>query len=107
MPERGKWVFVVPLGKIYFGKRVNRAARAVKFLRELVKRHTKAERVVIMNEVNELIWSRSIEKPPRRIRVVVDIRTEKPEGEEKEVRVARVRLAAEKFKPGALEGARS
>jgi large subunit ribosomal protein L31e len=28
-----------------------------------------AERLVVSNEVNEKIWSRGIEKPPRKIRV--------------------------------------
>ncbi|MCS7106792.1 MAG: 60S ribosomal protein L31 [Acidilobaceae archaeon] len=106
MPERGKWVFVVPFGEAYRGKRVNRADRAIRLLREFVKRHTKAERVLIMNEVNEVIWERSRERPPRRIKVVVDVKTEKPEGEEKEVRIARVRLAAERLKPGPMEGAK-
>lgn len=63
---------VVPLSRVYWGRRRNRAAKAIKLLREYVKRHfKKAKRVVIDSEVNEYIWQRSIENPPRRIKVVV------------------------------------
>jgi len=63
---------VVPLSRVYWGRRRNRAARAVRLLREYVKRHfKKAKRVVIDSEVNEYIWQRSIEKPPRRVKVIV------------------------------------
>lgn len=68
-----KRVYVIPLYRVYWGRRKNRAKRAVRLLREFVKRHVKkAERVIIDNEVNEYIWSRGIEKPPRRVKVEVE-----------------------------------
>ena len=95
-------VYVVPLKRVYWGRRTNRADRAVRFLREFIKRHTKVDRVVITNEVNNYIWSRGREKPPRRVKVVATIREE--EGEEGErIKVAIVRLAAEKLRPGPIE----
>ncbi len=75
-------VYVIPLKRVYWGRRTNRADRAVKLVRRFVERHTKADRVLIMNEVNEYIWSRSREKPPRRIKVLVNLYREKPEEEE-------------------------
>jgi large subunit ribosomal protein L31e len=67
------------LGKAWIAPRKKRAARAVRLLRGFVERHMKigagpeeegeAERLVISNQVNETIWRRGIEKPPRRIRV--------------------------------------
>lgn len=57
---RHVWV-VTPRGK--------RAPRAVRDVRDFVARHMKAEEVAISNEVNEVIWSRSINKPPRKITV--------------------------------------
>jgi len=97
----GRYVYVVPLKRVYWGRRTNRADRAVKLLRSFIKRHTKADRVVITNEVNNYIWSRGREKPPRRVRVVVTLREEEVEGEKRKTAI--VRLAAEKFKPGPLE----
>lgn len=100
MPAEGKWVYVIPLSRIYWGKRVNRADRAIRFIRSFVARHTKAERVIIMNDLAEKIWSRSRQRPPRRVKVIVDIKEEK-EGE-KTVKIAKVSLGAEKLSPGKL-----
>lgn len=60
VPLRHVWV-VTPRGK--------RAPRAVRDVREFVARHMKAEEVAMSNEVNEAIWARSINKPPRKITV--------------------------------------
>ncbi|MEM0366423.1 MAG: 50S ribosomal protein L31e [Acidilobaceae archaeon] len=103
MPEKGRWVYVIPLRSVYWGRRSNRADRAVRFIRQFIARHTKVDDVIIMSEVNNLVWSRGREKPPRRVKVVVDIVEEKVEGGEGVRRIAKVRLAAKKFKPGSLE----
>ena len=60
IPLRHVWV-VTPRGK--------RAPRAVRDVRNFVSRHMKAEDVAISNEINSAIWSRSINKPPRKITV--------------------------------------
>jgi large subunit ribosomal protein L31e len=60
IPLRHVWV-VTPRGK--------RAPRAVRDVRDYVSRHMKAEEVSISNDVNSAIWSRSINKPPRKITV--------------------------------------
>jgi len=83
--------YTISLGPLYYGRRSNRAARAARRLRLIVKRHTKADRVVITNDVNNYLWSRGIEKPPRRIRILVRV-FEEGEEEEKE-KVAVVFLA--------------
>ncbi len=63
-------IYTVPFfPKLAYSKRKKRAPRAINILREFVKRHMKATNVVIDPDVNEKIWSRSREKPPRRIRV--------------------------------------
>lgn len=67
--------YVIPLRKVYFLQRTKRAPRAIRLIREFVKRHVKAEKVIITDKVNKYVWSRSIEKPPRRIRVRV-VKTE-------------------------------
>lgn len=65
-------IYTVPLRKAYWtGSRLRRANRAVRILREFVQRHMKPEEIVILKDVNERIWSRGIQKPPRRIRIRV------------------------------------
>ena len=74
--------YTIPLSKAWLRPPNKRAAKAIKIIREFVKRHMKIrhinsgegdeeEKLVILNEVNEKIWSRGIEKPPRKIRVRV------------------------------------
>ena len=60
IPLRHVWV-VTPRGK--------RAPRAVRDVRNYVARHMKADEVAVSNEINTEIWSRSINKPPRKITV--------------------------------------
>jgi large subunit ribosomal protein L31e len=63
-------IYTVPLRKAYWtGSRLKRTNRAVRILREFVERHMKPEEIVIQSEVNERIWARGIQKPPRRIRI--------------------------------------
>ncbi len=69
-------VYIVPLYKAFRYKRgLHRAKKAVKFLRSFMERHMKDPNIRISEEVNELIWSRGIRNPPRRIKVRV-VRTE-------------------------------
>ncbi|MCE4606479.1 MAG: 60S ribosomal protein L31 [Desulfurococcales archaeon] len=79
--------YTVSLGPLYYGKRTNRAARAARRLGMYVRRHTKADRVVITNDVNNYIWSRGIEKPPRYIRILVRVFEEGEEEEKEKVAV--------------------
>lgn len=60
IPLRHVWV-VTPRGR--------RAPRAVRDVRDFVSRHMKAEEVAISNEINSALWSRGINKPPRKITV--------------------------------------
>ena len=60
IPLRHVWV-VTPRGK--------RAPRAVRDVHDFVSRHMKSEEVAVSNEVNQAIWSRGINKPPRKITV--------------------------------------
>jgi large subunit ribosomal protein L31e len=60
IPLRHAWV-VTPRGK--------RAPRAVRDVRAYVSRHMKSEEVSISDEINSAVWSRGINKPPRKITV--------------------------------------
>jgi len=73
--------YTIPLGKAWIYPRKKRAPKAMRIIKSFVKKHMKlrtevevegeeeAERLVISDEVNEKIWSRGIQKPPRKIRV--------------------------------------
>ncbi len=62
-------IYVIPLAKARNGPRNKRAKKAVRYLREFMERHFKPESLVISQEVNEKIWSRGIQKPPRKIKI--------------------------------------
>ena len=73
--------YTIPLRKVWISPRKKRAPKAARVVRQFVAKHMKIqtefdedeepERLVIDNEVNEKLWSRGIEKPPRKIRVRV------------------------------------
>ena len=59
-------------------------------MKEFIKKHTKADKIVLTNELNEYMWKRGIQKPPRKVMVRAIIETED------EIRVATVELIKEK-----------
>jgi large subunit ribosomal protein L31e len=73
--------YTIPLRKAWISPRKKRAPKAARIVKSFVLKHMKvrteaegeeeAEKLVIDNEVNEKLWSRGIEKPPRKIRVRV------------------------------------
>ena len=65
---------VVPLRAAWAVPRTQRAARAMKEIRKHVSRHMKMEEdeeLWIDEAGNHAIWARGIQKPPRKIRLVV------------------------------------
>lgn len=73
-------IYTIPLRRAWIAPRKKRTPRAMRIIRSFVQRHMKVEtevkgeeeeegRLVISNEVNERLWNRGIEKPPRNIRV--------------------------------------
>jgi large subunit ribosomal protein L31e len=74
-------IYTIPLGKAWVRPPNKRAPRAMHMIRAFITKHMKltmrAEeeeekelpKLVITNEVNEKVWGRGIEKPPRKIRV--------------------------------------
>lgn len=63
--------YVIPLRDAYETSRRRRAKRAINLIREFAERHMKAEEVKLSQGVNQLVWSRGMEKPPRRVKVVM------------------------------------
>lgn len=62
-------ILIVPLRAMRAASRTDRAPRAVKAVREYVKRHMKPDRIFIDDILNEALWARGREHPPSRIRV--------------------------------------
>jgi large subunit ribosomal protein L31e len=73
--------YTIPLSKAWIVPRKKRAPKAARIVKSFVLKHMKVrteaegeeepERLVIDNTVNEKLWSRGIEKPPRKIKVRV------------------------------------
>lgn len=88
-------IYTVPLGDAYEAPRGKRGPRAVRLLREFIGRHMKSQDILLSNALNSYIWERSIQKPPRRVKVrlikeeetvrayLADEKIEEPKKEEK------------------------
>jgi len=63
-------IFTIPVGRLgYATDRGHRSPKAVRDVRAYVARHMKADEVSISNEINQELWGRGINKPPRKITV--------------------------------------
>ncbi len=62
-------IYTIPLGRAYASPRYRRAEKAISIVRGFVERHMKPSTMEIDPRVNEAIWRRGVEKPPRRLRV--------------------------------------
>jgi len=62
-------IYTIPLRKAYRAPRPKRANKAIKIIKEFLKRHMKVKEVIIGESINKEVWKRGIQKPPRRIRV--------------------------------------
>ncbi|MHA1594673.1 MAG: 50S ribosomal protein L31e [Candidatus Baldrarchaeia archaeon] len=63
-------IYVIPLAKKFICvSRRKRAKKAINAIKEFIKRHMKAKEVKIDTKLNEKIWERGIQKPPRKIKV--------------------------------------
>lgn len=71
--------YTIPLGKAWISSRNKRAPKAIRLVKTFVQKHMKlrteageeeeTDKLVISDEVNRRIWSRGIQKPPRKVRV--------------------------------------
>jgi len=74
-------IYTIPLGKAWIMPPRKRTPRAMRMIRAFVIKHMKIgakkegeeeeepARLIISNEVNERVWGRGVEKPPRKIRI--------------------------------------
>jgi large subunit ribosomal protein L31e len=62
-------VYTIPLRRAWIAPIKKRTPRAIKIIREYLKKHMKSDTVSISSEVNKKVWDRGIEKPPRKIKI--------------------------------------
>ena len=75
-------IYTIPLGKAWIMPPRKRTPRAMRMIRAFITKHMKMgakkegeeeeeeePQLIITNEVNEKVWERGVEKPPRKIRV--------------------------------------
>ena len=68
-PDKLERIYIVPLGDAYEHIRTKRTKRAVKLLKQFLSRHMKSNEVLISNALNSSLWTRGIQKPPRKVKV--------------------------------------
>jgi large subunit ribosomal protein L31e len=69
MPEEK--IFNIPLREVFDKERTKRGRNASVFVREFLIKHMKSDDVKIGKSINDAIWKRGIQKPPRKVRVHV------------------------------------
>jgi large subunit ribosomal protein L31e len=69
MPEER--IYVIPLGEVKKAPRHRRTMRAVKLVREFLRRHMKSEEIKLDQALNSKLWGRGAKHPLPRIRVRV------------------------------------
>ncbi|MGF7118516.1 50S ribosomal protein L31e [Methanobacterium oryzae] len=62
-------VYVIPLRKVKDVPRTIRSPRAIRYIKEFIGKHMKAEDIKIDASVNEKVWERGIQKVPPKIKV--------------------------------------
>lgn len=74
-------IYIIPLRRAWDVPPKKRAPKAIRIIKAFIKRHMKVGesameedeeeggRIIIDEEVNEKIWERGIEKPPRRLQI--------------------------------------
>ena len=64
-------IYTIPLREAFDGPVTRRAGKAVKIVKQFVGRHMKTKEVKLDSSINESLWERGREKPPRKIKVKV------------------------------------
>ena len=62
-------IYTIPLRDVKKVSRTIRSPRAVRYVKEFLKRHMKSENIKLDSSVNEKIWERGIQKIPPKIKV--------------------------------------
>ncbi len=104
--EKIERLYTVTLGKAYEYTRTKRTRRTVSILRQFLIRHMKSVDIKISEQLNEFLWARSMQKPPRRVKIKVVkeggvVRASLPDEKPKPARRKKVATEAKKETPKA------
>ena len=67
--EEVERLYTIPLSKVWVAPKHRRSKRTINVIKEFAERHLKSSEIIISPELNEFIWSRGIQNPPRRVLV--------------------------------------
>ncbi len=107
--KKDERIFTIPLRKAFRTERTRMGNKAMLIVREFLERHMKGE-VKIGSSINESVWARGIQKPPRRLRVhatkegstvyaeLVGVELKKPTAEEAKKKEEKEKAKDEKIK---------
>ena len=62
-------LYTIPLKHAWIAPIKKRSPRAMRVLKDFLKKHMKTEDFIISEEVNERVWGKGIEGAPRKVRV--------------------------------------
>lgn len=73
--EDTETLYNIPLKGLKMTRRSKRSSQAIKYIRQYIAKHMKADEkdIWVDPRINELIWKRGIQKPPRFVRVKVSM----------------------------------
>ncbi len=65
-------VYTIPLRReVIKVAKYKRSPKAIRVIKEFVKRHLKSDDITIMPDVNKFVWANGIKNPPGRVKVKV------------------------------------
>jgi large subunit ribosomal protein L31e len=63
-------IYTIPLRrKTVKTVKYKRSSKAIKLVKEFLKKHMKSEEVKLSKELNEYVWAKGIKNPPARVKV--------------------------------------
>ncbi|MFH0829869.1 MAG: 50S ribosomal protein L31e [Candidatus Aenigmatarchaeota archaeon] len=64
-------IYMVPLRDAWLAPRTRRAKKAALLVRKFLEKHMKSDNVKIGTSINDMLWTRGIQHPPRKVRIHV------------------------------------
>ncbi len=63
-------IYTIPLRRKFIKvPRYKRTPKAIRVIKEFLKRHMKSDKIVLDKKINEKVWERGIKHPPGKIKV--------------------------------------
>jgi len=70
-PKKEERIYVIPLRDAWKTPRTRRAKQAAMIVRSFLEKHMKSDNTKIGSSINDLLWTRGMQHPPRRVRIHV------------------------------------